>query len=240
MKTILITSDSIQDPDKLIETIRSAFNNEIPPVWFSFERRDVIEAFTKAVRSDNRGFYGKRALCHHAKNAMQINLTANEVFTLSLDKYPVSLGFKSIGDLEDFAVGYTLAAENAPGWIPAPSEEAKAEDKSKKAVDTKAVNEKIDMSAPRDSIKEYPVNPLAESIMDTILKISVFVGWIFAILAVVIGIFWSIETSTVYWAFIGIIAGAIILILYYSAWALNKVIVNISRNLFNINEQLKR
>ncbi|MBR4213659.1 MAG: hypothetical protein IKR82_06890 [Bacteroidales bacterium] len=84
----------------------------------------------------------------------------------------------------------------------------------------------------------YEVNPVAESILDkflkTVLVICIIIG--------VIGIFAAIIAATVesQSAFLWLIPVAILFVIMAGVfWAIGKVLINISRNLYNINDSLR-
>lgn len=88
-------------------------------------------------------------------------------------------------------------------------------------------------------IKEYPVNPNAESLLNACLNIMLAFGWILALAGLGISIFYAVEMEQYYFIAIGVFGAAFILFCFYCMWATYKLFINMSRNLFNINERLK-
>lgn len=88
-------------------------------------------------------------------------------------------------------------------------------------------------------IKEYSVNPKAESLLNVCLTILLVLGWIVAIAAIAAAVFYAVEEEEYIYIGAGILGAAIILFFFYCVWATYKLFINMSRNLFNINEQLK-
>lgn len=86
----------------------------------------------------------------------------------------------------------------------------------------------------------YSVNPSAELIINILATVLLFLGIIVSAISIVGGIAY-IDMGLGITAYgISIIAGGmIIFIVSIVQWAWFKIIINISRNLFNINEQLK-
>ena len=89
-----------------------------------------------------------------------------------------------------------------------------------------------------DTNKNYSVNPKAESILDGIATTVLIIGWLIAIAGAFVGIMAAYEEEVVGYAVLGVLGGALILLIFYVIWARLKVIVNMSRNLFNIHEAL--
>ena len=88
-----------------------------------------------------------------------------------------------------------------------------------------------------EKISKYAVSPAAESTVSTVAGILLGIG----ILAAVIGFFGGIiefgdDESAAGWAFLG--GGLLVFLTGVLEWAFLKVFVNISRNLYNINDVL--
>lgn len=86
-------------------------------------------------------------------------------------------------------------------------------------------------------ISKYAVNPAAEGTVNTVAGILLAIG----IIGGVIGLFGGMmafneDESRVAWSFI--IGGLLIFLTGLMEWAFLKVFVNISRNLYNINDVL--
>ena len=90
-----------------------------------------------------------------------------------------------------------------------------------------------------EPVKEYTVNPKAESLLNVCLTVLLVLGWIVAIAAIAVSVYYAIENEAYIFIGAGILGAAIILFLFYYIWATYKLFINMSRNLFNINEQLK-
>lgn len=88
-------------------------------------------------------------------------------------------------------------------------------------------------------VKYYSVNPKAESLLNACLTILLVLGWIVAVAAVAVAVFFAIEEELYILIGAGVLGAALILFSFYCTWATYKLFINISRNLFNINEQLK-
>lgn len=80
--------------------------------------------------------------------------------------------------------------------------------------------------------KYFPVNPSAESICDTVAVIFLTVFIICSVIALIAGL--AMESF-----FIGILGAILFVIVGLVSWASLKVIVNISRSLYNITETLQ-
>lgn len=90
----------------------------------------------------------------------------------------------------------------------------------------------------------YSVNPLAEEILDRLIKgwLRYWIGFaiIFGIVGVVFGIVQLFEGDHGGLIILGtLFVTVVIILLAYILWAINKVVINISRNLYNIKETLK-
>lgn len=84
----------------------------------------------------------------------------------------------------------------------------------------------------------YEVSPLAEKILDIILKVFLIIIIVGAIITAIVGIVIAINEEE--WApMLLVLAAAGAVGLGYIVWALGKVVINISRNLYNINDALR-
>ena len=88
-----------------------------------------------------------------------------------------------------------------------------------------------------EKISKYAVNPAAESTVNTVASILLIIGIIGALVGFVggLGMFSDDETAAG-WGFLG--GGVIVFLVGLLEWAFLKVFVNISRNLYNINDIL--
>lgn len=227
-RTVITVSQSkLSDANAFIEEVKEAFNSAIPPVYFEISSREEVEAFANLFKSTEHGYFGKKISCKSSNSFAPANYTAAEIYSLNADKYPIELSFKSIANLQDFAVGYMKAVDT----LPAPTPETSAPQSSEK-------------KEPRKPTPDmYEVNPFAEKYLNFFLTIHLIIGWVLAIFSVVSGIVLGCSSSysefSLLFIFAGIFAGILILYSTYSLWAVNKVVINMSRNLFNINERLK-
>ena len=227
-KTVITVSQSkLSDANAFIEEVKEVFNSAIPPVYFEISSREEVEAFANLFKSTEHGYFGKKISCKSANSFAPSNYTAAEIYSLKADKYPIELSFRSIANLQDFAVGYMKAVDT----LPAPTPETSVPQSSEK-------------KEPRKPTPDmYEVNPFAEKYLNFFLTIHLIIGWVLAIFSVVSGIVLGCSSSysefSLLIIFAGIIAGILILYSTYSLWAVNKVVINMSRNLFNINERLK-
>lgn len=89
-----------------------------------------------------------------------------------------------------------------------------------------------------ETSKKYSVNPKAEGILNGIASTVLVIGWVLAICCAIIGIAMAYEEEA-YYAIIGVLGGAFILLIFYVIWARLKVLINMSRNLYNIHEELQ-
>ena len=229
-KTVITVSQSkLSDANAFIEEVKEVFNSAIPPVYFEISSREEVEAFANLFKSTEHGYFGKKISCKSANSFAPANYTAAEIYSLKADKYPIELSFKSIANLQDFAVGYMKAVDTLPTPAPETSVPQSSENPGKK-------------EARKPTPDMYEVNPFAEKYLNFFLTIHLIIGWVLAIISVVSGIVLGCSSYgefTLLYIFAGIIAGIIILFSTYSLWAVNKVVINMSRNLFNINERLK-
>ena len=233
-KTVITVSQSkLSDANAFIEEVKEVFNSAIPPVYFEISSREEVEAFANLFKSTEHGYFGKKISCKSANSFAPSNYTAAEIYSLNADKYPIELSFKSIANLQDFAVGYMKAVDTLPA--PAPVPETSVPQSSENPGKKEARKPTPDM---------YEVNPFAEKYLNFFLTIHLIIGWVLAIFSVVSGIVLGCSSSSysefsLLFIFAGIIAGILILYSTYSLWAVNKVVINMSRNLFNINERIK-
>ncbi len=88
-------------------------------------------------------------------------------------------------------------------------------------------------------MKKYSVNPNAEYVLSGVATAILVIGWIFAIAGIIVGIVAAAEQGE--WAYFlaGVLGGGLILLVFYIIWAELKVIINISRNLYNIQDELE-
>lgn len=91
----------------------------------------------------------------------------------------------------------------------------------------------------RESVKEYSVNPKAESLLNFCLTIHLILGWIIALAAIGVSVYFAMDREEYIIIGAGVLGAIVILFLFYIVWATYKLFINISRNLFNINENLK-
>lgn len=233
--TISVSNDKLSNPQQFIEEVNEAFKSTMPPIGFEIAQGEDVAVFAKVFNSAEHSYRGKRISCKNAKSFAPLTYAAVEIYTIERDKFPIVLFFKSILDIEDFAEGYLRAIETTP-----PPTDSYIEPVSvQEAAETEPVES---VTSPRKAKRKrgryYEVNPFAEALLDTMLKITLAVGWTMAIATIVASIFIAIDMDAYYIIFLGILAAAFLLLLYYSSWAIYKVIINISRNLFNINERL--
>lgn len=228
-RTVITVSQSKpSDANAFIEEVKEAFNSAIPPVYFEISSREEVEAFANLFKSTEHGYFGKKISCKSANSFAPANFTAAEIYSLKADKYPIELSFKSIANLQDFAVGYMKAVDTLPAPTPAPE------------TSVPQSSEKKEARKPTPDM--YEVNPFAEKFLNFFLTIHLIIGWVLAIISVVCGIVLgtsSYSEFSLLFIFAGIIAGILILYSTYSLRAVNKVVINMSRNLFNINERIK-
>lgn len=90
--------------------------------------------------------------------------------------------------------------------------------------------------------QQFEVNPNAEKILNSIATAFIVVSWIIGIILIIVGIIVASEGSSFEMpaAIAGIVFGVIQILIGYIAWASLKVVVNISRNLYNINSNLSK
>lgn len=236
--TISISKKSLENASKLVAEVKEAFNTSVPPVCITINNRDEVKAFATIFKSAEHSYHGKRITCKNAKSFAPSTYAAAEIYTLESDRFPIDLFFKSIEDVKDFADGYLRAVET----IPAPIERVPEVEHAQKAVP----EENAAIIKPRESDKKniihrhyYEVNPFAETLLDTMLKIMLTIGWILAIGSIGASIYLAAEMEEHYIIVLGILAATAILLTYYFVWAINKVVINMSRSLYNINESLK-
>ena len=95
----------------------------------------------------------------------------------------------------------------------------------------------------------YDVNPAAESILDRVLSINLVLSWLLALTIFIGGLVLGIilldegaieEPFGVLFIAISIIVPPLILLVAYIRWAQGKVQINISRNLFILNDKERK
>ena len=226
---ITVSQSKLSDANAFIEEVKEAFYSAIPPVYFEISSREEVEAFANLFKSTEHGYFGKKISCKSANSFAPSNYTAAEIYSFKADKYPIELSFKSIVNLQDFAVGYMKAVDTLTAPAPETSVPQSSENPEKK-------------ESRKPTPDMYEVNPFAEKYLNFFLTIHLIIGWVLAIISVVSGIVLgtsSYSEFSPFYIFAGIFVGIIILFSTYSLWAVNKVVINMSRNLFNINERLK-
>ena len=93
--------------------------------------------------------------------------------------------------------------------------------------------------APTSPVQEkYPVNPNAEKVVDVIAEITKYLGIFVGLLCFFIGLIYSFGKDSGGGALI--VIGLSIAFSGIVSWAFFKLIVNISRNLFLLNERVKK
>lgn len=88
-------------------------------------------------------------------------------------------------------------------------------------------------------INKYPVNPGAENTINAVAAVLLIVGIIVCAGCVVGGLIVTAGLGDAKAWLIGVGVGLLILLSYLVQWAFVKVIVNISRNLYNINASIQ-
>ncbi len=88
-------------------------------------------------------------------------------------------------------------------------------------------------------MKKYSVNPNAENVLNGVAATILVIGWIFGIVGIIAGIAAAIDQGEWFYALAGFLGGGLILLTFYIVWAELKVIINISRSLYNINDELE-
>lgn len=239
MSNITISREKLADAHRLVEEVEEAFNTSIPPISIQISNRADVKAFATVFRSAEHSYQGKRISCSNAKSYAPSTYAAVEIYTLEDNKFPIVLFFKTLQDIEDFAEGYLRAVETVPSPSrrivePEPVPQETAFNEEHKAA--RIAPEKSTRIVRRDS---FEVNPFAETFLDTMLTILLVAGWIFAIGLLASCVFIAFKGRMYYYIPVGILLAAAILLSYYFIWAINKVIINMSRSLYNINERLK-
>lgn len=103
------------------------------------------------------------------------------------------------------------------------SEPTQAETAGKKSANT-----------PRN-LGSHEVNPAAEKVVNSLANVILWIGCIIAAFMVIYGL----SVSALYgFAMLGV--GIVIVVSVIVQWAFLRVVVNISRNLYNINEALRQ
>ena len=87
-------------------------------------------------------------------------------------------------------------------------------------------------------INSYQVNPTAENVVNVLANIILWIGCILSIIGVIYGLI-MIGTDWLIGGYI-LIASLVVIIATIVQWAFLRVVVNISRNLYNINEALRQ
>ena len=88
-------------------------------------------------------------------------------------------------------------------------------------------------------MKKYSVNPNAENVLNGVAATILVIGWIFAVVGIIAGIAAAIDQGEWFYALAGFLGGGLILLMFYIVWAELKVIINISRSLYNIQDELE-
>ncbi len=97
---------------------------------------------------------------------------------------------------------------------------------------------------------KLPVNPMAETVLDARLKTILTLDIVFGIIFILGGIIGGLHYLTddyYYWypvvgtllLVVGIVIGGILILAGVYRWAQGKVLINISRNLFNIYQGIQ-
>ena len=188
--SVLISNTDYSNIPAFADEVRSAFKSAVPPVCIAIDTKENVELFTQMFPSE-RGYLGKRVACKHAMIGSFNNFSINEIFSFGEERFPIQLSFKQISELEDFAKGWQRAIEKAATPVVEPSTTAPVEETKKNAEKAERAEEErvkdnqqntVTQKAKAEELpKQYPVNPFAESILDTLLKINLVFGWILAI-----------------------------------------------------------
>lgn len=85
----------------------------------------------------------------------------------------------------------------------------------------------------------YEVNPTAENVLDTVLKVFLVIGLVGAAITVIVAI--GISDKWNEWAPLKALLPIAVFtaVAVFILWAVGKVMINISRNLYNINDALR-
>jgi hypothetical protein len=256
----IISNTDFSDIPAFVDAVKEALESSIPPISFSIDNKENVGLFVQFFQSNN-GYLGRRIACKHALSGSIINFTVKEIYQFKDERFPITLSFKQKRDVEDFANGWlrfmdeeSKLSESVEDTQPKEQEPKSAEQKpsmnnpveeTKKSSeydfikDISSSNDNKQETMPQSSPQQYAVNPMAEDILDTILKINLILGWVLALAALVGSIVLAASEELYFIIVLGILAGALILLITYLIWARFKVIINISRNLFNINSKLK-
>ena len=229
MANITVNKQQLERPE-FREEIISVLNTS-PSAIFEIANREDLDGFVKVFDPGQKGFLGRKISCKHAKSNMSMNYLAKEIYLFTSDKYPLEISFKSAEDLEDFAVGYTKAAQT----IPVPADTPVVDSPKTPSVQGRpsgSTQSKPDLDDPS-------VNRRAESFLNTVLVVLKVFTWITAIGLVTTAII-NIVTDGITGLAFGFFFGAgLIVLYYYLIWAVFKVFLNMSNNLFGIREDLR-
>ena len=232
MSSINITRQDLERPE-LHEEIISLLGSS-PSVNFVIISREDLEGFVRVVTPNQKGYLGRKISCKHAQSNMPMNYFAKEIYLFSNEKYPIELSFKTIEDLEDFALGYNKASIT----IPAPTPTTGNTIEEKVVQPSKSFNP-VQQTTAKSSIDDSTVNRKAESFLNTVLIVLKVFSWVVAIGFVLTSIINIVIKGHFAITLGGIIGAGLILLYYYLIWAVFKVFLNMSNNLFGIREDLR-
>lgn len=106
-------------------------------------------------------------------------------------------------------------------------EDTKKEERTAEVVEKQPVNEKV-----VSNHGHYKVDPSAEGVVNSVATINLVIGIVVGVMMI------PISLSRESWALFGIGVGVFFVCLV--GWAFLKLLVNISHNLYNINEALRK
>ena len=180
-------------------------------------------------------------MCIAQGSSMPTSYTVKDIYFFNKNRFPVIFLFKTINEIEDFAIGWKRLTETTP--LPVSTEPGTESPSHEPFQEGNALL--ATTSAERKEKKKEPkVNPMAETILDFVSQFWIAIGWIISISLLIVGFILGFELCDEEWYGVliglvfGTLAGGLSLITYYFLWATVKIVINISNNLYRIDEKL--
>ena len=190
-----------------------------------FQSVDEIDDFVGAVKKafSNEDYEEKPSNVYFIAETKEFPTQNNQSIETIVHQLPSTVYFSNQNEIIRFAAAYSSRTEVSKN-------ESSPEEKGE--TDTKTITDVA-----------YSTDYKAEKIMNSLAELTRIAGWVIGVFHFIVAIVTAVLSDIdggILFVLLGAILCAIYVLLGYIFWAMLKVVVNMSNNLYNINQQLKK